>query len=122
MKDTPRYQPKSLNYSSYRSSHSPDNLKAALEVLQQRSLIPTQDLNALSTSPEQFLYPTPLHPKHKPQVEEARRYCCNLLRARMELPHYQLIPFLGMTLKYTGSELATVQKLSEKSQSANYGA
>ncbi|MDJ0569030.1 MAG: ATP-dependent helicase [Pleurocapsa sp. MO_192.B19] len=94
--------------------HSPDNLKAALEVLQQRSLIPTQDLNALSTSPEQFLYPTPLHPKHKPQVEEARRYCCNLLRARMELPHYQLIPFLGMTLKYTGSELATVQKLSEK--------
>ncbi len=32
----------------------------------------------------------------------------------MELPHYQLIPFLGMTLKYTGSELATVQKLSER--------
>ncbi|MGB5636655.1 MAG: ATP-dependent helicase, partial [Waterburya sp.] len=94
--------------------HSPDNLKAALEVLQQRSLIPTQDLNALATSPEQFLYPTVLHPGHKPQVEQARRYCVNLLRARMELPHYQLIPFLGMTLKYTGSELATVQKLSEK--------
>ena len=94
--------------------HSPDNLKAALEVLEQRSLIPTQDLNALATSPEQFLYPTPLHPGHKPQVEQARRYCVNLLRARMELPHYQLIPFLGMTLKYTGSELATLQKLSEK--------
>jgi DNA helicase II / ATP-dependent DNA helicase PcrA len=94
--------------------HSPDNLKAALEVLQQRSLIPTQDLNALATSPEQFLYPTPLTPAPKPQVEDARRYCCNLLRARMELPHYQLIPFLGMTLKYTGSELATVQKLSER--------
>ena len=94
--------------------HSPDNLKAALEVLQQRSLIPTQDLNALATSPEQFLYPTPLTPPHKSQVEDARRYCCNLLRARMELPHYQLIPFLGMTLKYTGSELATVQKLSER--------
>lgn len=94
--------------------HSPDNLKAALEVLQQRSLIPTQDLNALATSPEQFLYPSPLTPPHKPQVEEARRYCCNLLRARIELPHYQLIPFLGMTLKYTGSELATVQKLSER--------
>ncbi len=94
--------------------HSPDNLKAALEVLQQRSLIPTQDLNALATFPEQFLYPTPLHPKHKPQVEQARRYGVNLLRARMELPNYQLIPFLGMTLKYTGSELATVQKLSEK--------
>ncbi|PSB12365.1 DNA helicase UvrD [Pleurocapsa sp. CCALA 161] len=94
--------------------HSPDNLKAALEVLQQRSLIPTQDLNALATSPEQFLYPTLLQPAHKPQVEQARRYCVNLLRARMELPHYQLIPFLGMTLKYTGSELATLQKLSEK--------
>lgn len=94
--------------------HSPDNLKAALEVLQQRSLIPTQDLNALATSPEQFLYPTPLHPEQKSQVQEARRCCCSLLRARMELPHYQLIPFLGMTLKYTGSELATVQKLSEK--------
>ena len=94
--------------------HSPDNLKAALEVLQHRGLIPTQDLNALATYPEQFLYPTPLNPPQKPQVEQARRYCCNLLRARIELPHYQLIPFLGMTLKYTGSELATVQKLSEK--------
>ena len=94
--------------------HSPDNLKAALEVLQQRDLIPTQDLNALATSPEQFLYPTPLQPEHKPQVNQARKFCVELLRARMELPHYQLIPFLGMTLHYTGSELATVQKLSEK--------
>ena len=94
--------------------HSPDNLKAALEVLQQRDLIPTQDLNALATSPEQFLYPTPLQSEHKPQVNQAREFCVELLRARMELPHYQLIPFLGMILNYTGSELATVQKLSEK--------
>lgn len=94
--------------------HSPDNLKGALEVLQQRSLIPTQDLNALATFPEQFLYPTPLHPEPKPQVIQARNFCVALLRARLELPHYQLIPFLGMTLKYTGSELATVQKLSER--------
>ena len=94
--------------------HSTDNLKSALEVLEQRGLIPAQDLNALATYPEQFLYPTPLHPQQKPAVSQARRYCCNLLRARMELPHYQLIPFLGMTLKYTGAELATVQKLSER--------
>ncbi len=94
--------------------HSTDNLKAALEVLEQRGLIPAQDLNALATYPEQFLYPTPLHPEQKPAVAQARRYCCNLLRARMELPHYQLIPFLGMTLKYTGAELATVQKLSDR--------
>ncbi|MBE9171064.1 ATP-dependent helicase [Pleurocapsales cyanobacterium LEGE 06147] len=94
--------------------HSPDNLKAALEVLEQRGLIAAQDLNALATYPEQFLYPTPLHPQPKPQVEQARRYCCNLLRARLELPHYQLISFLGMALKYTGSELATVQKLADR--------
>jgi DNA helicase II / ATP-dependent DNA helicase PcrA len=94
--------------------HSPDNLKSALEVLTQRGLIPAQDLNALATYPEQFLYPSPLQEKQKESVFQARRYCCNLLRARLELPHYQLIPFLGMTLKYTGGELATVQKLSEK--------
>ena len=94
--------------------HSPDNLKAALEVLEKRGLIAAQDLNALATYPEQFLYPTPLNPEQKPHVEQARRYCCNLLRARLELPHYQLISFLGMSLKYTGSELATVQKLSER--------
>lgn len=94
--------------------HSPDNLKAALEVLTQRGLIPTQDLNALATYPEQFLYPTPLDPQPKREVIEVRDYCCDLLRARLALPHYQLIPYLGMKLKYTGSELATVQKLSEK--------
>ncbi|MGK7926562.1 MAG: ATP-dependent helicase [Spirulina sp.] len=94
--------------------HSPDNLKGALEILEQRQLIATQDLNALATSPEQFLYPTPLDPPQKQQVKNARRYCNNLLRARLELPAYHLISFLGMTLKYTGSELATVQKLAER--------
>jgi DNA helicase-2/ATP-dependent DNA helicase PcrA len=94
--------------------HSPDNLKEALEIIEQRGLIPTQDLNKLATYPEQFLYPTPLDSPQKPPVEQARRYCCNLLKARIELPHYQLIAFLGMTLKYTGSELATLQKLAER--------
>lgn len=94
--------------------HSPDYLKTALEVLEKRQLIATQDLNALATAPEQFLYPGPLAPPQKPQVEGARRYCCNLLRAKIELPHYQLVTFLGMTLKYTGAELATVEKLAER--------
>ncbi|MBR8826392.1 MAG: ATP-dependent helicase [Gomphosphaeria aponina SAG 52.96 = DSM 107014] len=94
--------------------HSPDYLKGALTVLQQRQLIATQDLNALATFPEQFLYGGPLEKPQKPHVEQARRYCCNLLRARLELPHYQLIAFLGMTLKYTGSELATMEKLAER--------
>jgi len=94
--------------------HSPDYLKAALEVLQSRQLIPTQDLNVLATFPEQFLYPGPLQSKQKKKVAAARRYCCNLLQARLELPHYQLIYFLAMTLKYVGSELATVEKLAER--------
>ncbi len=94
--------------------HSPEYLKAALEILEKRDLIAAQDLNALVTYPENFLYPSPLINEPKKQVLEARRYCCNLLRAKLELPSYQLIPFLGMTLKYTGTELATVQKLSDR--------
>ncbi|HAC66134.1 MAG TPA: DNA helicase UvrD [Cyanothece sp. UBA12306] len=94
--------------------HSPEYLKSALEILEKRDLIAAQDLNALVTYPENFLYPTPLVKEPKKQVVQARRYCCNLLKAKLELPSYQLIPFLGMTLKYTGAELATVQKLSDR--------
>jgi DNA helicase-2/ATP-dependent DNA helicase PcrA len=94
--------------------HSPDNLKAALEVLVERGLIATQDLNALATSPEQFLYPTALAAPQKPQVEQASHFCNSLLSARMELVHYQFVSFLGMSLKYTGSELATLQKLADR--------
>ncbi len=95
--------------------HSPDYLKAALTVLVDRKLIPTQDLNTLASSPEQFLYPAPLDPQPQPPpVLQARRTCCDLLRARMELPPYQIIPYLAMTLNYNQAELATADKLSEK--------
>ena len=94
--------------------HSAEHLKSALEILEKRDLIATQDLNTLVIYPENFLYPNPLIKKQKQEVLQARRYCCNLLQAKLELPCYQLIPFLGMTLKYTGSELATVQKLSDR--------
>lgn len=94
--------------------HSPDNLKAALEILEKRSLIPAQDLNALVAYPEQFLYPSPLDSPQKPEVQAARECCCSLLKSKLELPHYQLIPFLGMTLKYTASELSTAQKLASR--------
>jgi DNA helicase-2/ATP-dependent DNA helicase PcrA len=94
--------------------HSPDYLKATLEILEKRGLISAQDLNALATYPEQFLYPTPLENPQKKEVEIARTLCCELLKARLELPHYQLIPFLGMKLKYSGSELATAQKLASR--------
>ncbi|MBE9128250.1 MULTISPECIES: ATP-dependent helicase [unclassified Coleofasciculus] len=101
--------------------HSPDYLKAALDVLVQRQLIPTQDLNALATSPEQFLYPGPLDPAQTPPVRQAAQYCRSLLRARLELPHYHLISFLALTLKYDQSELATADKLAERVAKQTYG-
>jgi DNA helicase II / ATP-dependent DNA helicase PcrA len=94
--------------------HSPDALKLALRVLVDRQLIPTQDLNLLSSLPEQFLYPGLLDPSQPDPVLQARRYCTSLLRARLELPQYQLIPFLALTLKYDQNELATADKLAER--------
>ncbi|NET62755.1 MAG: ATP-dependent helicase, partial [Symploca sp. SIO2E6] len=101
--------------------HSPDYLKAALVVLVERQLIPTQDLNALATLPEQFLYPGPLDPLQTPAVIKAARYCRSLLRAHLELPHYQLISFLAFTLGYNQSELATADKLAERITKQTFG-
>ncbi|MDZ8068892.1 MAG: ATP-dependent helicase [Nostoc sp. DedQUE08] len=94
--------------------HSPDYLKAALEALVQRQLIPTQDLNALASLPEEFLYPGPLAPPQPETVQKAARMCRSLLRARLELPLYQLISFLALTLNYDQAELATADKLAER--------
>ncbi|PSB64218.1 DNA helicase UvrD, partial [filamentous cyanobacterium CCP1] len=101
--------------------HSPENLKAALQVLVDRQLIPTQDLNAIVSLPEQFLYPSPLDPPQPDPVMRARRYCTSLLRARLELPQFQLIPFLAMTLQYEQAELATADKLSERIVQQTFG-
>jgi DNA helicase-2/ATP-dependent DNA helicase PcrA len=94
--------------------HSPDNLKAALRVLVDRQLIPTQDLNALVTAPEQFLYPGPLDPPQSDAALQAQRYCTSLLHARLELPYYQLISFLALALRYDQTELATADKLAAR--------
>ncbi|NJM68792.1 MAG: ATP-dependent helicase [Scytonema sp. RU_4_4] len=94
--------------------HSPDNLKRALEVLVQRRLIPTQDLNALATLPEAFLYPGPLASPQQEPVQKAAHLCRSLLRARLELPLYQLISFIALTLNYEQAELATADKLAER--------
>jgi DNA helicase II / ATP-dependent DNA helicase PcrA len=95
--------------------HSPDYLKAALGTLVDRKLIPTQDLNALVSFPEQFLYPGPLDPIDTSEpASQARRYCTSLLRARIELPPYQLISFLAFTLAYDQTELATADKLADR--------
>ena len=95
--------------------HSPDYVKAALTVLMDRRLIPTQDLNALAPLPEQFLYPGPLDPIQPDPVQQARRFCNGLLKARLELPLYQLIPFLALSLyRESQTELATANKLAER--------
>ncbi len=94
--------------------HSPDYLKATLDVLVQRQLIPTQDLNALAALPEQFLYPGPLDPPQPEPVLKARHLCRSLLRARLELPQYHLISFLALALNYDQAELATADKLAER--------
>ncbi|MBD2382563.1 ATP-dependent helicase [Trichormus variabilis] len=94
--------------------HSPDYLKAALEALVKRQLIPTQDLNALASLPEEFLYPGPLAAPQSEVVQKASHLCRSLLRARLELPLYQIISFLALTLNYDQAELATADKLSER--------
>ncbi len=94
--------------------HSPDHLKAALEVFVQRQLIPTQDLNAPASVPEEFLYPGPLSAPQPEPVQKAAHLCRSLLRARMELPLYQLISFLALALNYDQAELATADKLAER--------
>ncbi|MFN6569443.1 ATP-dependent helicase [Dendronalium sp. ChiSLP03b] len=94
--------------------HSPDYLKAALEALVQRQLIPTQDLNALASLPEDFLYPGPLAAPQPEPVQKASHLCRSLLRARLELPLYQLISFLALALNYDQAELATADKLAER--------
>jgi DNA helicase-2/ATP-dependent DNA helicase PcrA len=94
--------------------HSPDYLKTALDTLVQRQLIPTQDLNALASLPEEFLYPGPLTTSQSETVQKAAHLCRSLLRARLELPLYQIISFLALTLNYDQAELATADKLAER--------
>ncbi len=95
--------------------HSPDYLKAALTTLMGRRLIPSQDLNALTAFPEQFLYPGPLDPPPSEPMVQARQFCRALLRSRLELPSYQLIPFLALSLYGDNqTELATADKLAER--------
>lgn len=95
--------------------HSPDTLKGTLRVLVDRRRIPPQDLDALAYAPEQFLYPGPLD--NSPATEaaqRARQLCMGLLRSRLELPPYNLISFIGLTLGYGQSELATADKLATR--------
>lgn len=101
--------------------HSPEYLKAALKILLERKLIEAQDLDALAVFPEQFLYPSILEDPQTPSVQRAREICCELLRSRSILPHYQLISYLGDRLGYQSSELATADKLADRLALQTYG-
>jgi len=96
--------------------HSPDNLKSALEVLKDRLKISSQqDLNALASNPEQFLYPTLLDPTLTSLAQDAQSKCKALLRAKTELPLYNLIPFIAFTLyDDEAGLLATADKLGDR--------
>jgi DNA helicase-2/ATP-dependent DNA helicase PcrA len=96
--------------------HSPDNLKSALEVLKDRLKISSQqDLNALASNPEKFLYPTLLDPVLTPLAQDAQSKCKALLRAKIELPLYNLIPFIAFTLyDDEAGLLATADKLGDR--------
>jgi DNA helicase II / ATP-dependent DNA helicase PcrA len=94
--------------------HSPDYLKTVLGMLVSRRLIPPQDLNTIATLPEQFLYPGPLDPPVTEVIRPVQQFCRGILKARQELPPYQLIPFLALTLQYDQAELATADKLAER--------
>jgi DNA helicase-2/ATP-dependent DNA helicase PcrA len=101
--------------------HSPDYLKATLEVLVERQLIPTQDINTLASLPEEFLYPGLLATPQTETVQKAAHLCRSLLRAYLELPFYQIISFLALTLKYDQAELATADKLAERVNQQIFG-
>lgn len=103
--------------------HSADTLKGALRVLVDRRCLPPQDLDALAAAPERFLYPSPLDPPPATAAAQAaQRYGRALLRSRLELPLYTLFSFLGLTLSYSPSELATADKLAARvSQQSHEG-
>jgi DNA helicase II / ATP-dependent DNA helicase PcrA len=101
--------------------HSPDYLKAVLKVLLNRKLIEAQDIDALAVFPERFLYPNILETPQTEIVKRARELCCELLRARLTLPHDRLISYLGDRLNYQASELATADKLADRVGLQTYG-
>ena len=101
--------------------HSPDYLKAVLKVLLSRKLIEAQDIDALAVFPERFLYPNILEIPQTEIVQRARDICCELLRARLTLPHDRLISYLGDRLNYQASELATADKLADRIALQTYG-
>jgi DNA helicase II / ATP-dependent DNA helicase PcrA len=101
--------------------HSPEYLKSVLKILLNRKLIDAQDLDALAVFPERFLYPSILETPQTETVLRARNLCCELLRARLNLPPDRLISYLSDRLNYQASELATADKLADRIAMQTYG-
>jgi DNA helicase II / ATP-dependent DNA helicase PcrA len=101
--------------------HSPDNLKKTLDVLLERKLIAAQDTNFLAILPERFLYPHQNDPPIPQNAILAQTYCRELIGARINLPHFQLISYLADKLEYQAMELATADKLSELVAKQTFG-
>jgi DNA helicase II / ATP-dependent DNA helicase PcrA len=101
--------------------HSPDNLKKALDVLLERKLIAAQDNNFLAILPERFLYPHQNDPPIPQNAVAAQIYCRELIGARTNLPHFQLINYLADKLEYQAMELATADKLAELVAKQTFG-
>ncbi len=94
--------------------HSPDLLKEALKIMQERQIISALDLNSLASMPEAFLFPTPIDPELRSAAKIAQAKCIGLLQAKLELPLYYLLSFIALTLDYDQTELATADKLSDR--------
>jgi DNA helicase II / ATP-dependent DNA helicase PcrA len=101
--------------------HSPDNLKKALDVLLERKLIAAQDTNILAILPERFLYPHHNDPAIPESAQVAQLFCREIIGARTNLPHFQLISYLADKLEYQAIELATADKLSELVAKQTFG-
>ena len=94
--------------------HSPQYLRAALEVLNHRNRIPKLNYSRLSSIPEQFLYPGPLAPGLEPAEQRVQKLCRSLLKASLELTPTALLTFLALSLRYDPNELATTDKLGDR--------
>ncbi len=94
--------------------HSPEYFKNVLEILQQRELINLPNLGSIKPFPEKFLYPTEIDKKQNVEEKKARYILSTFLKAKLELVHYQIIPYVAMALGYNKTELATTHKLSER--------
>ncbi len=100
--------------------HSVEYLKNALQIMLNRKVILAQDIDALATIPEMFLYPGLLNEEQHDNIKQASHFCRSLLSAKLELSSYHLIRFIALSLKYDNSELATAEKLAENVARQNF--